>query len=84
MCKRFLLVLAYKNKSLKRSLALLALLVLAGPICTVVDGGRTETDVKQSLAQQLQQQNTDIYQKMQADASFVSEGNSEKIMQFFE
>ena len=75
-------MLAYKNKSLKRSLALLALLVLA--ICTVVDGGRTETDVKQSLAQQLQQQNTDIYQKMQADASFISEGNSEKIMQFFE
>ena len=82
MCKRFLLVLAYKNKSLKRSLALLALLVLAGP--EVVDGGRTETEVKQLLEQQLQQQNTDIYQKMQADASFVSEGNSEKIMQFFE
>ena len=82
MCKRFLLVLAYKNKSLKRSLALLALLVLAGP--EVVDGGRTETEVKQLLAQQLQQQNTDIYQKMQADASFISEGNSEKIMQFFE
>ena len=82
MCKRFLLVLAYKNKSLKRSLALLALLVLAGP--EVVDGGRTETEVKQLLAQQLQQQNTDIYQKMQADSSFLSEGNSEKIMQFFE
>ena len=82
MCKRFLLVLAYKNKSLKRSLAFLALLVLAGP--EVVDGGRTETEVKQLLAQQLQQQNTDIYQKMQADASFISEGNSEKIMQFFE
>ena len=82
MCKRFLIVLAYKNKSLKRSLALLALLVLAGP--EVVDGGRTETEVKQLLAQQLQQQNTDIYQKMQADASFISEGNSEKIMQFFE
>ena len=75
-------MLAYKNKSLKRSLALLALLVLAGP--EVVDGGRTETEVKQLLAQQLQQQNTDIYQKMQADASFISEGNSEKIMQFFE
>ena len=74
-------MLAYKNKSLKRSLALLALLVLAGPICTVVDGGRTETEIEQLLAQQ---QNTDIYQKMQADASFVSEGNSEKIMQFFE
>ena len=80
MCKRFLLVLAYKNKSLKRSLALLALLVLAGPICTVVDGGRTNS--QQLLVQQ--QQNTDIYQKMQADASFISEGNSEKIMQFFE
>ena len=75
-------MLAYKNKSLKRSLALLALLVLAGP--EVVDGGRTETELKQLLAQQLQQQNTDIYQKMQADASFISEGNSEKIMQFFE
>ena len=75
-------MLAYKNKSLKRSLALLALLVLAGP--EVVDGGRTETEVKQLLAQQLQQQNTDIYQKMQADASFYPEGNSEKVMQFFE
>lgn len=79
MCK---LVLAYKNKSFNRSLAFLALLVLTGsPICTVVDGGRTETEIEQLLAQQ---QNTDIYQKMQADASFISEGNSEKIMQFFE
>ena len=78
-------MLAYKNKSFNRSLAFLALLVLTGsPICTVVDGGRTETEVKELLAQKLQQQNTDIYQKMQADASFISEGNSEKIMQFFE
>ena len=79
MCK---LVLAYKNKSFNWSLAFLALLVLAGP--EVVNGGRTETEVKELLVQQLQQQNTDIYQKMQADASFISEGNSEKIMQFFE
>ena len=64
-----------KNPS---SLALLAfLLVLAGPTCFVrqVDGGQTRAA----------DQKPDIYQKMQADASFMSmsNGNEDDLMQFF-
>ena len=73
--------MAYKNKSLKRSLALLALLVLAGPICVVSAGWATEFDY---LSAKEQQQRMDIYQKMQDEASFIAEGNSEKVMQFFQ
>ena len=86
---------------MKRSLALLALLVLIGPLLSVVDGGQTttrssdqtnnktnsgqmaETEIQQFLAPK---QNTNIYEKekMQADASFTVDGNSESLMQFFE
>ena len=87
MCKtykRLFLVLESKNY-LKTSpcpchLALLAFLILlAGPTCFVqqVDGGQIS---------EKQDQKPDIYQKMQADASFMSmmsNGNEDDLMQFF-